>query len=63
MGTNNNKKIEDFVNELKESSFFRTMNLQENRNGIYYADIKFARYTQIALYCTGSASNSPAYAV
>ena len=47
METNNNKKIEDFVNELKESFFFRTLNQQKSRNGIYYADIKFSRYTQL----------------
>ncbi|REG94044.1 hypothetical protein [Flavobacterium aquicola] len=47
MKTNENKKVDDFIKELKDSSFFRTLTPQKNRDGIYYADIKFARYTHL----------------
>jgi hypothetical protein len=47
METNENKKVDDFIKELKDSFYFRTLTPQKKKEGIYYADIKFARYTQL----------------
>lgn len=47
METNENKKVNDFIKELKNSSFFRTLTPQKSRDGIYYADIKFTSYIKL----------------
>ncbi|OUD31362.1 hypothetical protein [Flavobacterium sp. FPG59] len=47
METNENKKVDDFIKELKDSFYFRTLTPQKKKEGIYYADIKFTRYTQL----------------
>lgn len=47
METNENKMAEDFIKELKDSFFFRTLTPQKSREGIYNADIQFKRYTHL----------------
>lgn len=47
METNENKRADDFMKELKDSFFFRTLTPQKSREGIFYADIKFKRYTHL----------------
>lgn len=47
METNENKRADDFIKELKDSFFFRTLTPQTGKEGIYHADIKFKRYTHL----------------
>lgn len=47
METNENKRADDFIKELKDSFFFRTLTPQGKKEGIYHADIKFKRYTHL----------------
>lgn len=47
METTENKKNDDFIKDMKHSSFFRTLTPQKSRDGIYCADIKFTSYTQL----------------
>lgn len=45
METNKNKKTDDFIKELKNSFYFRT--LTPEKEGIYHADIKFTSYIKL----------------
>jgi len=47
METTENKKADDFIKDLKDSFFFRTLTPQGKKEGIYYADLKFKRYTHL----------------
>lgn len=47
METNQNKRADDFIKELKDSFFFRTLTSQKSKEGIYYASIKFKHYIQL----------------
>ena len=47
METNENKRADDFIKELKDSFFFRTLTPQKSKEVIYHADIKFKRYTHL----------------
>lgn len=47
METHENKRADDFIRELKDSFFFRTLTPQGKKEGIYYADLKFKRYTHL----------------
>jgi len=47
MKTHENKRADDFIKELKDSFFFRTLTPQKNSESIFYADIKFKRYTHL----------------
>jgi hypothetical protein len=47
METTENKRADDFIKELKDSFFFRTLTPENSREGIFHADIKFKRYTHL----------------
>jgi hypothetical protein len=47
METNENKKVDDLIKELKDGFYFRTLTPHKKKEGIYYANIKFTRYTQL----------------
>ncbi|MBF4518734.1 hypothetical protein IRZ71_20455 [Flavobacterium sp. ANB] len=47
METNENKKADDFIKELKGSFYFRTLTPQRGKDGIYHADIKFTSYINL----------------
>lgn len=47
METNENKKVDNFIKELKDSFFFRILTPQKSRDGIYYANMKFTCYAQL----------------
>ena len=47
METNENKRADDFIKELKDSFFFRTLTPQTKKEGIYHADIKFTSYIKL----------------
>ena len=47
METTENKRTDDFIKELKDSFFFRALTPHKSREGIFYADIKFKRYTHL----------------
>ncbi|MEN2400880.1 hypothetical protein GKZ90_0013935 [Flavobacterium sp. MC2016-06] len=47
MKTNENKRADDFIQELKESFFFRTLTPDKSKEGIYYASLKFTSYINL----------------
>ncbi|MCC9073285.1 hypothetical protein LNQ49_17035 [Flavobacterium sp. F-65] len=47
METNENKKADDFIKELKSSFYFRTLTPQRDKEGTYYASIKFTSYINL----------------
>lgn len=47
METNENKKADDFIKELKSSFYFRTLTPQREKEGIYHVDIKFTSYIKL----------------
>jgi hypothetical protein len=47
METNENKKVDDFIKELKDSFYFRTLSPKKQQQGIYYADIKFTSFIKL----------------
>lgn len=47
METNTNKKVDDFIKELKDSFYFRTLTPQKKKDDIYYADLKFTSYIKL----------------
>ena len=47
METNETKTAGEFVKELTESFFFRTLTPQKDREGIYYASLKFTGYINL----------------
>jgi hypothetical protein len=47
METNDNKKADDFIKELKSSFYFRTLTPQREKEGIYHADLKFTSYIKL----------------
>lgn len=47
METNENKKVDDFIEELKDSFYFRTLTPKKQKQGIYYADIKFTSFIKL----------------
>ncbi|OXA77243.1 hypothetical protein [Flavobacterium frigidimaris] len=47
METNENKKADNFIKELKSSFYFRTLIPQRDKEGTYYASIKFTSYINL----------------
>lgn len=47
METTENKKADAFINELKESFFFRTLTPDKSKEGIYHASLKFTSYIHL----------------
>lgn len=47
METNENQTAGEFVKELKESFFFRTLTPQKDKEGAYYASLKFTSYINL----------------
>ena len=47
METNENQTAGEFVKELKESFFFRTLTPQKDKEGAYYASLKFTSYIDL----------------
>ena len=47
METNENKKVDDLIKELKGGFYFRALTPHKKKEGVYYANIKFTRYTQL----------------
>src|SRR6218665_1544868 len=47
METNETKTAGEFIKELKESFFFRTLTPQKDKEAIYYASLKFTSYINL----------------
>jgi hypothetical protein len=47
METNDNKKREDFIKELKDSFFFKTLTADKRKEGVYYASLQFTSYINL----------------
>lgn len=47
METHENKRADDFMKELKDSFFFRTLTPDKSKENIYYASLKFTSYINL----------------
>ena len=47
METNEIRTSDEFIKELKKSFFFRTLTPQKDKEGAYYASLKFTNYIDL----------------